>query len=89
MFAKDGGVRLYNYHQDLNGQYGDGGKVRQKRYRFPKNKWISVSLHVRVNKDLKGKDGFTKLYIDGQLIVDGGTNAPPWSDFEAGQEVPR
>ncbi len=30
-----------------------------------------------------------RVYIDGQLIVDGGTNAPPWSDFEAGQEVPR
>ncbi len=29
---------------------------------------MSVSLHVRVNKDLKAKNGFTKLYVDGQLI---------------------
>lgn len=68
MFAKAGGVRLYNYHQHLKGQYGDGGKVMKKRYRFPKDQWVSVSLHVRVNKDLNAKDGFTKLYIDGQLI---------------------
>lgn len=67
-FAKEGGVRTYNYHQDLQGQYGDGGKNQKKRYRFTKGKWASVSLHVRVNDDLKAKDGFTKLYVDGKLI---------------------
>ena len=29
---------------------------------------MSISLHVRVNKDLKTADGFTRLYVDGQLI---------------------
>ena len=41
-FAKEGGVRTYNYHQDLKGKYGDGGKVRKKNYRFSER---SVGVH--------------------------------------------
>ncbi|MFT4638545.1 MAG: hypothetical protein ACI8T1_001866 [Verrucomicrobiales bacterium] len=67
-FAKEGGVKTYNYHQHQPGQYGEGGKAPPKSFRFPKDKWVSVSLHVRVNENPKKKTGFSKLYVNGKLI---------------------
>ena len=67
-FTKGGGTKLYDYHQDMRGQYGESGTVRARSFRFRKGKWASVSLHVRVNEDLRARDGFAHLYIDGKLI---------------------
>jgi hypothetical protein len=65
---KDGGqVKLYTYHQDMQGQYGDRGEVQQD-FRFEKNRYYSVSLHVRVNDPPQAANGFSRLYIDGQMI---------------------
>jgi len=65
---KDGGaVKLYTYHQDMQGQYGDRGVVR-KPFGFDREHYYSVSLHVRVNDPPEASNGFSRLYVDGELI---------------------
>jgi hypothetical protein len=65
---KDGGtVKLYTYHQDMQGQYGDRGAI-QKPFKFEKERYYSVSLHVRVNDPPEASNGFSRLYVDGQLL---------------------
>ena len=67
MFRTGGVPRLYTYHQDMQGQYGDGGTT-VKPFRFEKGRYYSVSLHVRVNDDPDVANGFARLYVDGELI---------------------
>jgi len=65
---KEGGVaRLYTYHQDQPGQYGDRPAI-QESFEFEKGRFYSVSLHVRVNESPEEANGFSRLYIDGRLI---------------------
>jgi N-sulfoglucosamine sulfohydrolase len=65
---KDGGaVKLYTYHQDMQGQYGDRGAI-QASFKFEKERYYSVSLHVRVNDPPEVSNGFSRLYVDGVLI---------------------
>ena len=66
-FREGGGVKLYTYHQDMEGQYGDRG-VPQKPFRFEKGRYYSVSLHVRVNDPPTAANGFSRLYVDGELV---------------------
>ena len=67
MFQEGGGVKLYTYHQDMEGQYGDRGEP-QRPFRFEKGRYHSVSLHVRVNDPPAAANGFSRLYVDGELI---------------------
>ena len=65
---KDGGAaRLYTYHQDQPGQYGDRPAV-QNPFEFDRERYYSVSLHVRVNDPPEAANGFSRLYVDGELI---------------------
>jgi hypothetical protein len=65
---KDGGtLKLYTYHQDMKGQYGDRGEIIQP-FQFEKGRYYSVSLHVRVNDPPESSNGFSRLYVDGKLI---------------------
>lgn len=65
---KDGGtIKLYTYHQDMKGQYGDRGEIVQP-FQFEKGRYYSVSLHVRVNNPPESPNGFSRLYVDGKLI---------------------
>jgi N-sulfoglucosamine sulfohydrolase len=66
-FKDEGGIKLYTYHQDMKGQYGDRGAV-QAPFRFEKGRYYSVSLHVRVNDPPEASNGFSRLYVDGRLI---------------------
>jgi len=66
-FKEDGLARLYTYHQDMQGQYGDRPAV-QNRFTFENEHFYSVSLHVRVNDDPEVANGFSRLYVDGELI---------------------
>jgi N-sulfoglucosamine sulfohydrolase len=66
-FKEGGTPRLYTYHQDQPGQYGDR-PVAEVPFKFDKEKYYSVSLHVRVNDPPEASNGFSKLYVDGQLI---------------------
>jgi len=65
---KDGGtIKLYTYHQDMKGQYGDRGAI-QEPFKFEKERYYSVSLHVQVNDPPEASNGFSRLYVDGRLI---------------------
>ncbi len=67
MFMKGGGAKLYTYHQDMQGQYGDRGVI-QNPFEFERGRYYSVSLHVRVNDPPEAANGFSRLYVDGQLV---------------------
>jgi N-sulfoglucosamine sulfohydrolase len=66
-FKDAGGVKLYTYHQDMQGQYGDRGDIQQP-FKFERERYYAVSLHVRVNDPPEASNGFSRLYVDGQLI---------------------
>jgi hypothetical protein len=66
-FREGGGIKLYTYHQDMQGQYGDRGEVLQD-FRFEKDRYYAVSLHVRVNDPPQAANGFSRLYVDGRMI---------------------
>ena len=67
MFGREGAIRTYTYHQDMKGKYGEGG-TRARDFRFEPGRWHAVSLHVRVNDPASASNGFTRLYVDGQLV---------------------
>ncbi len=66
-FKEGGAARLYTYHQDMPGQYGDRPAI-QKPFNFERERYYSVSLHVRVNDPPEAANGFSRLYVDGELI---------------------
>jgi N-sulfoglucosamine sulfohydrolase len=66
-FKEGGGVKLYTYHQDQPGQYGDRGEVLNP-FNFERGRYYAVSLHVRVNDPPEAANGFTRLYVDGVPI---------------------
>jgi hypothetical protein len=66
-FTQGEGAKLYTYHQDMKGQYGDRGAIKAP-FRFDRERFYAVSLHVRVNDPPEASNGFSRLYIDGQLI---------------------
>jgi hypothetical protein len=66
-FKEGGAVRLYTYHQDMKGQYGDRGHLLLP-FTFEKERFYSVSLHVRVNDNPEVANGFSRLYVDGKLV---------------------
>ena len=67
MFRTGGVAELYTYHQDMQRQYGDHGES-VKPLHFDKDRWHAVTLHVRVNDPPGNSNGFSRLYIDGDLI---------------------
>jgi N-sulfoglucosamine sulfohydrolase len=66
-FKEGGAARLYTYHQDQPGQYGDRLPVDEPFY-FQNGRFYSVSLHVRVNDSPDVANGFSRLYVDGELV---------------------
>jgi N-sulfoglucosamine sulfohydrolase len=66
-FKEGGAARLYTYHQDQPGQYGDRLPVEDP-FHFEKERFYSVSLHVRVNEPADAANGFSRLYVDGDLV---------------------
>jgi N-sulfoglucosamine sulfohydrolase len=65
-FKEGGAARLYTYHQDQPGQYGDRLPIQNPFY-FEKDRYYAVSLHVRVNDSPETANGFSRLYVDGEL----------------------
>ena len=66
-FKEGGAARLYTYHQDQPGQYGDRPAI-QNSFNFENERFYSVSLHVRVNDPPEASNGFSRLYVDGELV---------------------
>ena len=66
-FKEGGAARLYTYHQDQPGQYGDRLPI-EVPFHFENERFYSVSLHVRVNDSPDVANGFSRLYVDGGLV---------------------
>ena len=66
-FKEGGHVRSYLYCQNKDGRYGTG-KYNQK-FRFEKERYYSVSLHVRLNGAADARDGFADIYINGERVI--------------------
>lgn len=58
---------LYTYHQDKDANCGD--KSRNTTLQLDRNKWYSVSMHLKLNSADNVNDGFARLYINGQLVA--------------------
>lgn len=67
MWRKGGTVETYTYHQDQLDRYGEAGK-RRLPFRFERERWYAVSLHVRVNTPAREANGLVRLFIDGRLV---------------------
>jgi hypothetical protein len=66
-FKEGGAARLYTYHQDQPGQYGDRPDIDEPFY-FKQGRYYAVSLHVRVNEPADAANGSSRLYVDGDLV---------------------
>jgi len=66
-FKEGGAARLYTYHQDQPGQYGDR-PVIEEPFHFQNERYYPVSLHVRVNDPADAANGFSRLYVNGDLV---------------------
>ena len=67
MWKDNGSLRTYIYHQDKPAKWGQG-EIADGFY-FQPGRWYSVSIQVRVNSQPDVADGFTHVYVDGQLVV--------------------
>jgi hypothetical protein len=68
MFRDGGTVHTYTYCQNKKQKYGiDGRHVR--RFKFGRNRYYAVSLHIKLNEPAKKENGFSHLYIDGEPVV--------------------
>ena len=68
MFRRRGAMTSYDYHQNQPGKYGDRGKPLVTSFRFEKERWTSVSIHVRINEHPDETTRFSHVYVDGKLI---------------------
>lgn len=66
-FKDEGTIKLYSYHQDMKGQYGERG-AKQKPFNFQRERYYAVSLHVKVNDPPEASNGFSRLYVNGKLL---------------------
>ena len=66
-FKEAGSLRSYLYCQNKEGQYGTG--IYAPDFRFQKEKYYAVSLHVRLNEKAIDSDGFAHIYINGKRVV--------------------
>ena len=55
MFTDGGGLRLYHYHQDLSGKYGEG--IQAGQFQFKKNQFYHIQYFVQLNEPLKEQGG--------------------------------
>lgn len=67
LFKAGGKIQTYTYHQDQKGKYGEGERVTN--FSFDKNKYYAISLHVRVNDPISSKNGYSKVYVNGELVA--------------------
>lgn len=67
-FSGDGGVRTYLYSQRQDGTYGDS--VGNGGFRFVKGRYHAVSLHLGLNDSADRVNGFARIHVDGELLVE-------------------
>lgn len=67
MFERDGGLRSYVYHQDMNGKFGDS--VKAQNFRFQLNRFYNVQMQVSLNSAANKADGKMITFIDGVEVI--------------------
>jgi len=68
MFLADGRIGTYSYVQNKSSKYGVSGRDVNS-FRFQRNRFYSVSLHVRLNDPVDRENGFSRLYVDGEPVM--------------------
>lgn len=68
MFASEGGLNTYIYHQDQKGQHGETKAA--SGFKFKRGRYYALTLHVKLNSTSEAKDGFVRVYVDGKLEID-------------------
>jgi len=66
MWRAKGILAIYLYHQDKSDNCGHYFYSTKK---VTPGQWESISLHMRVNSAATAKDGFVKLYLNGEMIA--------------------
>gem|GEM_PF-951521 len=60
-------IRTYIYHQNQPGSHGD--KRYAEGFRFERNRWYRIGLHIKLNSAPELADGVANLSIDGEVLV--------------------
>ena len=70
MFWEGGKLCFWIYHKDQPGKFGDSifFKRNGEYFTFERNKWYSISHHIRMNSIGK-KDGAVEGYVNGELMA--------------------
>ena len=66
-FKEEGTVKSYVYCQNKDRQYGVS--VYASDFNFEKDRYYSMSLHVKLNEDPADDNGFAHVYIDGESVI--------------------
>lgn len=67
-FKEKGSIRSYLYCQNKDGQYGVS--LRHPTFRFERGRYYAISLHAKLNSEPEKDDGFARIYVNGELLVD-------------------
>ncbi len=67
-FSSDESLRTYLYIQNKDGIYGASRSGNE--FTFERGRYYAVSLHMKLNSNTDSIDGFAKIYVDGELLVD-------------------
>ena len=67
-FSRNESLSTYLYIQNKDGIYG--ASRGNNTFTFERGRYYAVSLHMKLNSDNDSTDGFAKIYIDGELLVD-------------------
>lgn len=68
MFNPDGKLATYLYEQLKKSKYGSGRQA--KDFRFVPGRYHAVSLYVRLNDPPEAANGETRVYVDGQPVIE-------------------
>lgn len=60
-------IRTYIYHQNQPGTHGD--RRYAAGFRFEKERWYRIGLHIKLNTTPSTTDGFAVLSIDGNIVA--------------------
>lgn len=63
------GLKTYVYCQDKDNKYGQGPDRRLK-FKFKKERYYSVSIHVKLNDPVEKANGFVRIYVNGKGIAE-------------------
>lgn len=63
------GLNTYVYCQDKERKFGQGPD-RKQDFQFETERYYSVSIHVKINNDVKKSNGSVRIYVDGKRVAE-------------------